>query len=538
MQPSFQFIKTHYNYSMAEHYIMVFDQPKNYENNSDTGDQVHYANWDEHFINLFGAYYYAILDIDSDSKAKEFINRSLNYISKLDLLKYYNGLTNQTINNYKKTIVRHSTQLGGNLGPDTEPHIYKMLLLMDTIHDFKDIAECKEYLDEFIEKHLVDMPYLIENGVKSKWQDMLIRNEEECIRKLSKINTLEFIDGFTIDNPFYNIDISSFSLYKLSQEVTSITYKELVERSINSTAHKLQTNKTFSTDLYGYGNNPNLLKIEYNQLYRLIGIIDRLFSSGQETLHFQVDCTASPFSRLFFSLSYINNNINELFELDQQLQQYIIDNQLEEKKNKNWIFRFSDTNISDPGDIKTLVKANNDNRPTGNIYNARVVPYQVFLDGIQYNIPPNHKQPGQIKPTTNITIKDLSLEKTFTIDNANSGAFSGENITRILGVEGDKYPLNPKQYSFLNNFTKYNAETLFALKRAGDWGQVEHAKKYNKVFVTGDRYAALYAYFRKVPTLFIRTKFSLKPYEYLIYDRTRFPNVCQLSFIIFNPNLY
>jgi hypothetical protein len=44
----------------------------------------------------------------------------------------------------------------------------------------------------------------------------------------------------------------------------------------------------------------------------------------------------------------------------------------------------------------------------------------------------------------------------------------------------------------------------YAIKRGGDWGQVEHCLKYNKIFVTADKFAALYAYYRGVRFIFMR----------------------------------
>jgi hypothetical protein len=43
-----------------------------------------------------------------------------------------------------------------------------------------------------------------------------------------------------------------------------------------------------------------------------------------------------------------------------------------------------------------------------------------------------------------------------------------------------------------------------ALKRAGDWGQIEHCKKNKIIFVTADRLSALYAMYRDVPVLLVK----------------------------------
>ena len=56
----------------------------------------------------------------------------------------------------------------------------------------------------------------------------------------------------------------------------------------------------------------------------------------------------------------------------------------------------------------------------------------------------------------------------------------------------------------------------YALKRAGDWGQVEHCAKYDKVFVTSDKLAALYAYYRDVRFIYLYRDQSKQPYPTLV----------------------
>ena len=50
----------------------------------------------------------------------------------------------------------------------------------------------------------------------------------------------------------------------------------------------------------------------------------------------------------------------------------------------------------------------------------------------------------------------------------------------------------------------FSEDLLVALKRAGDWGQVEHCRRYNKVFVTGDRLAAMYAWYRGIRFVYMQ----------------------------------
>jgi len=52
--------------------------------------------------------------------------------------------------------------------------------------------------------------------------------------------------------------------------------------------------------------------------------------------------------------------------------------------------------------------------------------------------------------------------------------------------------------NFRDRFLTFSDTLKYALRRAGDWGQAEHAKRYGKVLFTSDVLTALYAYYRNV----------------------------------------
>jgi len=59
-----------------------------------------------------------------------------------------------------------------------------------------------------------------------------------------------------------------------------------------------------------------------------------------------------------------------------------------------------------------------------------------------------------------------------------------------------------------------NGAVALALKRAGDWGMIQHCRKYGMVFVTTDRFSALYAAFRGVCVMFMKVDdVRMPPYD-------------------------
>lgn len=74
---------------------------------------------------------------------------------------------------------------------------------------------------------------------------------------------------------------------------------------------------------------------------------------------------------------------------------------------------------------------------------------------------------------------------------------------------------------------KYNDSTndcadKLAIKRAGDWGMIRHCKKNNMVFVTQDRFCALYAAYLDVEVLFLSTKEheNVNQYSFALLKKT------------------
>jgi hypothetical protein len=291
-----------------------------------------------------------------------------------------------------------------------------------------------------------------------------------------------------------------------------------------------------------FGSNPtgtdtSIYRLEKNGIIRLLYYIDEMTTNAR--LDFQLDNINEPFCKLLFSLSYIKESMDNMYQVDPEIVEYMVNNQLGYLDKKPWFATYSDTNLFDPS--ITFVENDGielymrDNRPTGSIYNT-VCNYQVYLDGIKYD----DNRPYKSQINTNVTIAEGPKDDTFFIyDDLSQDTFSVKNIRKTINdanVFGHISP--PNANSIPLHLYKYTDETILALKRAGDWGQVEHCKRYSKIFVTGDRYAALYAYFRKVPTILIRTRSTLKDHQLEamnVVDIGDYREFTKFCFILLNP---
>ena len=501
-----------------------------------------------------------ILNIDNRSKADIFVNKLKDYFSVAELVKLYYNISNRATKKYKQVnrVTKKSTkQMGGQVplpnGPELtkeEQYIYRFLLVFDTIHDFKEYdrrSKTYSYLDkiqDYIANNKHCFPLILDNttGTLILMPITLVENEEECINKLSTMPKLQFLDGTIIENPFYKLDISTLDIFT---EDHPITYKDFVKNCINKNTHNSHK-RSFSVEIFG--NNPNetdksIYRLEKNGIIRLLYYINEMTDHAR--LDFQLDNVNEPFCKLLFSLSYIKDSMDYMYRVDPDIVEYMANNQLGYLDKKPWFATYSDSNLFDPS--ITFVENDGiehymrDNRPTGSIYDINICSYQVYLDGVKYD----ESEPHKSKINTHVTIAENQLDDTFFIyDELSQDTFSFKNIRRTINDANVYNHVSPPNANTIPlHLYKYTDETILALKRAGDWGQVEHCKRYNKIFVTGDRYAALYAYFRKVPSLLIRTRSTLREDQLNlvnIEDIEQYPGFTKFSFIILNPerNLY
>jgi hypothetical protein len=73
-------------------------------------------------------------------------------------------------------------------------------------------------------------------------------------------------------------------------------------------------------------------------------------------------------------------------------------------------------------------------------------------------------------------------------------------------------------------------EALYALKRAGDWGQVQYCNGHDAVFWTADKMAAFYAYVRRVPFVWAHARDFMSAEDGL---QPSWPQFIQYSFVCY-----
>jgi hypothetical protein len=195
---------------------------------------------------------------------------------------------------------------------------------------------------------------------------------------------------------------------------------------------------------------------------------------------FLIDSSCSPLVTMILALRFIDKVFFERFQTDPDFSEF-------SKISEN-IFggaatwrepRLADANLFDSAYNAT--KFEYDDRETGIVINNNP---RIELGGLQVS---------SQGTASRARINDFELNLT---SKQASKYFSINNIRNVIMGKLLNDPINKKLYPL-------GESGLYAVKRAGDWGQVENCRKYDKVFFTSDRLAALYAQFRGVKFVFM-----------------------------------
>jgi hypothetical protein len=469
--------------------------------------------------------------IDSEEKADIYVKNIFEYIEKWEVIGIYYNIERKEIKQYINRRKKYQYKGSGdnninntNINKDImndNTIIYEMLMYADTIHDFKTMDSFNIDMFYMKKKYLFPIDMTIE----------ILLKEQLFIEYISSRKKLVFVSK-TVDNPLYGFSIDTYDIKKKAHEKLKINFEELSKSNYKSTEMRSKNNKTksLSVDLWFLideiksKEKMKISIIESKQIIKMIYYMKKWFSYNDTVgFNFQLDSN-NQLIDIIVGLSFIHTSLNKHFILDKELNDFIYHMNLHRDKNK-WVTTKSDSNMFDPSEVNRELLI--DNRPTGNIYKSGYT-FQISYDKVISNISDSnrvYKQHIKCKITgkdsknkdkvLNIDVDDRLANKYFSINSINI-------ISSTVSQNSDDVKIPSISLS------KFDRDTLYAIKRAGDWGQVEHSKKYNKIFVTEDRMAALYAYFRGVPCILLRKKLLINENEVI----ESHPSFAQFSFVL------
>jgi hypothetical protein len=365
--------------------------------------------------------------------------------------------------------VKKTQQGGSGFGP---ARLYDLLMLADSLHDFgADHRDSVEAAFSHVQMpsglhHVRDARATIKFLTSPRRKTLRFGDVEEanalCNRNLLDQYDLAKLDPSTpIDKAFESQRASAIGKANAGARVVPCDVWTEYVRATATPSRRLR-----------------VIKLE--QIARLCGLMHSVFG-GRRSCVFLTDSSDEQLVRIVFATSLVRRALFQKFSFDDD----VFDEQALVSKMRHIVARegFSewrscvcDANVMDgashPLDLDV------DARPTGAVYRPGL-PFQIALEGCQPEM------------TTKVVFRDADRTRTYSI-NARSRRFS----TSVMSSDIDNIAAG--------DLLKATVSGRLALKRACDWGQVEHCRKYGLIFVSSDKLAVLYAMFRGVKSVLLR----------------------------------
>lgn len=398
--------------------------------------------------------------IDTRAAARKYIDTVISMSSSFEILRYVQSFFLPIHQHHQ----RRRKQQGGDV-EDPELLLYKFLALCDSIHDALRVDVSAEQVMETMGMTESDLP----QGIKSND----LQAEKRVVDFLRTRKTLRF-GNREVRNPVYKADLrlAQYDKDGNAKQIAAHLHRRMRDKT-NKRVVGVSVAAVFqASPSYHHGE----MKLQFRQLLLLTHTMRACFGSR---CIFQPD-SLHPIIKFVTAIQLISEEFYKKYAIDMNYStvKYASDiqNIIREAGRGAatiWKLQLSDANIFDAQSTDTRIEV--DKQPTGCVYRpdygVQIELRSITNDGhveVRYT-----NRQGQTTETS-VTTRSARLLT------SNDAVFSA-----ILNGVGD-------------------AETRLALKRAGDWAQVEHCRKYDKVFVTSDVLAALYAFYRKVRFVLLR----------------------------------
>ena len=385
--------------------------------------------------------------------------------------------------------------------------------LADLCHDFFDPRDTE---DAEVAKFISQNGYVLPEGMTVG----ILRNEYAFARFLSSRATVAF-EKDRIKNPLHGANIfKHFQIpdRALTDEVLVSLYESQqrsCKASVGAKDTRLCTTEVWTIALPSdVQPSRKIQEIKLNQIAQLCAAIRDWMGND---CRFVIDSSDDPLVLLVCATTYLSAKFYNKFttipatdtisDISNKVMAHV--KKMGSKAKTTWESHSIDANFFDAA--LNGHKLPLDRRATGNVF-RNDCGYQIELQGID-----------QLYVTASITDIDTKISTTMKLKNRDASSLLSKNVIRtLIGI-----PKPPSINSARDQILSFSDPLKYALKRAGDWGQVEHCAAYDKIFVTSDKLAALYAYYRNVRFVYLYRDQSKQPYPtlvryvFVIANRTR-----------------
>lgn len=390
-----------------------------------------------------------LFSINTLGDAEQYVKQVIHMSSKQEIAEYVDTFVGTKVIKTKKQGQKRKRGGGEYIQCDdrNDVRIYKFLAALDTIHDICKRTETGRWkyglgIDDVL-KSISVSPI---DGISKE----MMMDEQKTIDFLDGVGTLN-INGDVLPSPVYKNGINSFDYTR---------YKRLSSYVSNFDKERPPTERNNYLCIVGQDTSK---KLPAKQILELLKNIKLWFGN---TCDFILD-SDHKVTKIFNALCLIDEAwYNILTDKSKNFSEFIKHMKEITVSKTHWNAYITDAKMFDG--MPHQAGMSYDPRPTGWIYRHDAAVFNICLKGID----------------TNYRVRFSSTDgEEQCIDRSDADI---QHTTNMLFYKTNNVP------------------RAMSYKRGGDWGQIEHCQRYDKVFVTFDRLAALYAYYRGVKFIFIR----------------------------------
>lgn len=379
---------------------------------------------------------------------------------------------------------------------DIDEHVFKLFELNDTYHDF-GMRHRRDFIQNLI---------MGDKTLPTVLRQDDVADHHAFLDTCSIVEFLVFESGTVAPCPLFNKD------YRTEAMVYPPYFENYFEGlKYDYFNHRMRQLKQ---EFYGVevwsraSETPKDKVLKLGQICGFCNAVKCLFSTDA---CFMLDVT-EPIVRLLLSYKLVDKRLSKKLLVDRQTQQQAI---LEHNVNisamseNKWSFVKCDASLLDCAEHRGLP----DDRSTGKVSQekSRV---RVNLYGMPYMGAFEYEALSDVYHDNMRNVEEMNVRKIVA-----DHVWKGTELKEVYST--------PVIYGNLETCseTDTHVSRRIAIKRAGDWGQIEHCRKYGFVFVTHDKSAFLYAIMRRTcAMLFIEDSTTAKEIDAVMY-----------SFVMYSP---
>jgi hypothetical protein len=422
--------------------------------------------------------------IDTPERARQYIDHVISRCSAYEILRCVRTFFLPI----REHVGRRRPKRGGAAGPplscddDADVRIYKALQLCDSVHDGAWLKVPPDEIMRLLGMTPADLPHGMSVDV--------LRSEHRTIKFFQKRRALAFGDD-KVPNPLYRADIDyvapadprAFLDKHSKREGFESLARFYQDRLRNRASQPVRTLTASVITKYHYNNDH---RHETLQLRQVLALAYQMRAWFGRSCVFQPD-SLHPLTRFVVAINLIGREFYKKYALDHDYgtSRYVSEIQDAVRSaggsaESLWAVSVCDANVYDAQTVDPRIGLHTS--PTGYVFRPEVN-VQVHLDGID--------KEGSVRA---VVTDETGRTRSLKIGGTNGDSAETETSNAVVFAR------------IRDGFQGLSPSALLAMKRAGDWGQVEHCKRYGRVFVTSDALAAAYAFYRSVPFLLLRTR--------------------------------